>query len=211
VSNPVGRLRREYTLALVLDVVGAGMALLAAGRTWQSVTLERPGLRPLAEELSGRTVDSAGTALALAALAAVVALLATRGWMRRGIGALTALVGVALVWRSSTAGAAVSASRARSLVADRFHGAVLGGAAPHVQVHPLWPWLSAGCGVLIALAGALTAGRGQRWQALSGRYETPAAAEGAAPVAGSQDTSGNPGAADLALWKALDRGDDPTA
>ena len=195
--------RGEFALALLLDLVGAGGALLVSTRTWQSVTLDRPGLLPLHLDVSGRTVDGAGTALALAALAAVVAVLATRGIPRRVIGALVVPVGAGLVWRAVTHRDAVSAARARSLLQSHQHGAVLGDVPPHVVIHAAWPWLAAVAGLLVALAGLLVAVRGGRWQGMSRRYQAPS---GLPADATSADGSG-----DLALWKALDRGDDPTA
>jgi uncharacterized membrane protein (TIGR02234 family) len=74
----------EYGAALVLDLVGSAGALLIAARSWQHVVTPRPA--PLGRDvlaLSGRTVDSAPTALALVALAGVVAVIATRGSLRR--------------------------------------------------------------------------------------------------------------------------------
>ena len=70
---------------------------------------------------------------------------------------------------------------------------------PQVTVHPLWPWLSASCGLLVAVAGLLIGARGHAWAGLSARYD-------AAPADSSPPQPG-----DVALWNALDRGDDPTA
>jgi uncharacterized membrane protein (TIGR02234 family) len=189
--------RAELGLALLLDLLGAGTALLISTRTWQTVMVDRAELVPVTVHLTGRTLDGAGTALAIAALAAVVALLATRGVARQAVGALLAGVGIAMIWRAWAAADAVGAARARSLVRQEHRGVVLGDAPPSVTVQAVWPWLAAASGVLVAAAGMLVLLRSRRWQALSVRYETPAAAAA---------QSG-----DLAMWKALDRGDDPTA
>jgi uncharacterized membrane protein (TIGR02234 family) len=190
----------EFGLALVLDLVGAAGALLVALRTWQVV--RTPRARPLPDDLlnlSGRTVDSASTALALVALAGVVAVLATRGLPRRIVGAVLALAGVGLVWRSLASGGAVSSSRARSLVEEHHKTVTVdAGVVPHVAVHEIWPVLSLICGVLVVAAGALIAARGHRWQGMSARYEAQPARED------------NPTKAAAALWSALDRGEDPT-
>src|SRR5579875_3882920 len=90
-----------FALALLLDLVGAGGALLLATRDWQTITTPRPSpLHADVLHITGRTVDTAPTALALVALAGVVAVLATRGIVRRVVGVVLALAGVGLVWRA---------------------------------------------------------------------------------------------------------------
>lgn len=200
------RQRVEFGATLLLDLIGAAGALLISGRTWQSVVTPRP--RPLADDLlhvSGRSLDAAPTALALVALAGVVAVLATRGWVRRGVGAVLALAGAALIWRSCTGLAAVSASRARDLVIDQ-HPQVNTSTSviEHVSVYAAWPALSAVCGVLIVVAGAVIAWRGPQWAAMSAKYEAPVR-ERAAP-----DERAQRARAHASLWRALDHGEDPT-
>lgn len=197
----------EMSGVLLLNVIGAAGALLIAGRTWQSVLTPRQ--RPLPDDLlhvSGRTLDSAPTALALVALAGVVAVLATRGWIRRGIGVVIALAGAAVVYRSGLGLSAVSARRARSLVTDHHPQISLpGGAAEHISVHAHWPVLSIVCGVLILVAGALVAWRGASWAGMSVKYETPAGQRDA------EDEQADRARAHAALWRALERGEDPTS
>ena len=202
------RSRAEFAAALVLQLLGAGLALLIATRHWQTAHVLRP--RPLADQafgLSGRTLDSASTALAVVALAGVVAVLAVRGWPRRAVGLVVAVVGVGIVWRSLAHLSAVGLDRAFQL-----HGGDrninLGGALPgsHVSAHPDWGWLSACCGVLVAVAGVLVVARGHKWAGLSAKYEAPGAR-----VAAPADAQAERARADATLWKALDEGNDPTA
>lgn len=189
---------REFALALLLDALGAGAALLLAVRHWQTIAVPRPApLHDLTVNVTGRTVDSAPTALALVALAGVVAVLATRGVVRRVVGGVIAAAGVGLVWRALAASSAVSGGRARSIVADRRSSADLTGLAPHVTTHGLWPALTVLCGVLVLAGGALVAARGHRWQAMSARYEAP-------------DEERDRARAATTFWTALDRGEDPT-
>lgn len=199
--------RAGYASALLLDLIGAGAALLVTERTWQGVTTPRPA--PLHDDLlglSGRTVDAAPTALALVALAGVVAVVATRGLARRIVGTVLVLAGAGVVWRSIGATAAVSVRRARSLVTAHHKTIDASGVAPRVSVHVLWPTLSIVCGVLILAAGALIAWRGHRWQAMSARYEARPDRVQAAPA----DEGGQRARAAASLWTALDRGEDPT-
>jgi uncharacterized membrane protein (TIGR02234 family) len=187
-----------FALALLLDLVGAGAALLIAMRHWQTITTPRPA--PLHDDVlqvTGRTVDSAPTALALVALAGVVAVLATRGIVRRVVGGVLTLAGVGLMWRAIAAASPMSAGRARSLVADRRRTVDLTGVTPHVATHAGWAVLSAVCGALVAVAGGLIAWRGQRWQVMSTRYEAP-------------DPEREQARAATTMWTALDRGEDPT-
>jgi uncharacterized membrane protein (TIGR02234 family) len=188
-----------FALALLLDLAGAGAVLLIAVRTWQTITTPRPA--PLHDDVlhvTGRTVDAAPTAFALVALAGVVAVLATRGVLRRAVGAVLVLSGLGLVWRAVVSASAVGEHRARSLVAGHHSTVDVSSVVPHVTTHGLWPALTVGCGVLVAASGVLIAWRGHRWVVMSARYE-------ATPVA-----EADPAKAAATLWTALDRGEDPT-
>ena len=188
-----------FAAALLLDIVGGAGALLVASRHWQTITTSRPApLRDDVLQVSGRTVDAAPTALALVALAGVVAVLATRGVVRRIVGVVLSLAGLGLVWRAIASAGAVSVDRARSLVSDHHPTVDVTASVPHVVTHPGWPVLTVVAGVLVAAAGALIGWRGQHWQAMSARYETPPA----------QDA--DPARTAATLWTKLDRGEDPT-
>jgi uncharacterized membrane protein (TIGR02234 family) len=190
---------RPFAVALVLQLIGAAGALLVAAPTWQTVTTPRPApLHADVLHLSGRTVDAAPTALALVALAGVVAVLATRGMVRRAVGAVLALVGAALVWRAIASAGAVSADHARDLVVSRHPTVNAAAVVPRVETAAVWPALTAACGVLVLLAGALISWRGHRWQVMSARYEAPV------------DPQQQQAKAATTLWTALDRGEDPT-
>jgi len=62
----------------------------------------------------------------------------------------------------------------------------------------LWWLVSVTGGVVLAVGGILTAARGARWPGMSARYER------SAPRKAAEDDPS-------ALWKSLDRGEDPTA
>jgi uncharacterized membrane protein (TIGR02234 family) len=188
-----------FAVALVLDLVGAGGALLVSLRHWQTVSAARPApLTDVVVQVSGRTVDAAPTALGLVALAGVVAVLATRGRPRRLVGAVLALAGLGLVWRAAASAGAISSAHARRLIADRHSAADVARVVPHVATHSAWPALTVVCGVFVALSGALIAWRGHRWQVMSARYEAPT------------DPDARRAKAATTLWTALDRGEDPT-
>jgi uncharacterized membrane protein (TIGR02234 family) len=187
-----------FLLALLLELIGSGGALLVSLRTWQTITTRQPG-RTDVLHLNGRAIDSSSTALGLVALAGIVAVLATRGVWRRVVGFVVALAGVGLVWRAIASAGAVGVTRARSLVESHHKTVSAAGVVPHVSTHGLWPVLSLIGGVLVLGAGALITACGQQWQGMSSRYEAPA------PDAAQEQTR-----AATALWTALDRGEDPT-
>jgi uncharacterized membrane protein (TIGR02234 family) len=197
--------RFEYAAALLCDVLGAGLASLISTRYWQTIVTPGAGRRDVLV-VSGRAIDAAPTALALVALAGVVAVLATRALVRRLIGALVALAGAGLIWRSVLGLSPVDAEHARQLVRQKhsrfsFSSTVV----PHVHTHAQWPVLSIACGALVVLGGLLITARGGRWAAMSARYDAPDAGHG------QDGAERRRHKADAALWSALDRGEDPTA
>jgi uncharacterized membrane protein (TIGR02234 family) len=195
---------RELGAALIAVVIGAALSLLLAGATWQTITASRP--RPAADvvtHVSGRDLEPAVIGLAVVALAGAVAVLATRGLAKRLVGALIALAGLGIAWRSALALTAVGPDRARSLLNDGLTGAGIDvNVSPHVATHPVAPVFVLLGGLLIAAGGGLVAARGREWSTLSGRYE--------APTKAAQSVRAAAPASDLAVWTALDRGDDPT-
>lgn len=187
-----------FALALLLDAIGSGAVLLLSDRSWQTVFTPQPS-RVDVLDLTGRNVDSAPTALALVALAGVVAVLATKGVVRRGVGVIVAVAGAGIVWRAVSASSSVGAERARSLVADGHRTVSVADVVPRVVTHPVWPVLTVLAAVAVLAAGVLITWRGHRWRVMSARYEAPVAD----PV---QDQT----RAATALWTAMDRGEDPT-
>jgi uncharacterized membrane protein (TIGR02234 family) len=189
--------RRLFALALLLDLIGAGAAVLITSRPWQTITVDRA--RPLGDvsvEITGRSLDGALLGLTLIALAGVVAVLATKGIVRRVIGALIALAGALLAVRALANLSAVGPVRARELVTSRKGSVGITNASiTHVTTHPSWPVLAVIAAVLIVVSGVLVVIFGGRWSSMSSRYEAPSA---------------HVAAGDEAMWTALDRGDDPT-
>jgi len=68
-------------------------------------------------------------------------------------------------------------------------------AAPEAVDELRWAWLGSVGGGLVALAGCLTIVFAHRWTGLSRKYDRSTAPSSSAP---------------LDLWRALDRGEDPT-
>nr|WP_267241271.1 TIGR02234 family membrane protein [Streptomyces sp. PR69] len=196
-TAPAGS-RRSLAAALLLGAVGAAVVLLASGQVWaEGQAAVGGGTLPL--RAKGGDVTGLPTALAVVGLAALVAVFAVRGAGRLLVAALLALSG---------AGAAVAAAlgAADRAALDEAAARTTGDLAATVQAltHTGWPYVTVAGGVLILLAGVLALRYGTRWPAMSGRYERdggPRTRSAAAAVDPDRPED---------LWKALDRGEDPT-
>jgi uncharacterized membrane protein (TIGR02234 family) len=194
--------RARFGVVLGLVALGGAATLLVSGRAWQTLTVPRP--RPFADEIvdvSGRTLEPAGAALGIVALAGVVAVLATQGIARRAVGGLLAGAAVGLAWTAIAGLRPVSAARARSLIADARRDTGVDTARPlQVTGHSAWAMLALACALTVLVAGVAIMLWGHRWGALSKRYEAPA-------VRAGDDGGRSP----ALLWNDLDRGRDPTS
>jgi hypothetical protein len=181
--------RRELVIALLLCLAGAALAFYAAGRTWVVEVVSRPAPLPvLRTERTGGGLVPWVPALAVVGLAGTGAVLATRGRLRRLLGALLVLIGLGVA-----------------------AGGGYGLAAPRGPLGPTAPVLCLVGGLGLAAGGALTAVRGQRWPGLGARYESPRRAQDPASAAGRTGGPGGlEGRSTSAAWDALDRGEDPT-
>ena len=82
-------MRREFVLVLLAGAVGAGLVVLAARQAWAHAIFTPP--RPLPAQdiaVTGQQLVPLASALALAALACLAAVIATRSALRRGAGVL---------------------------------------------------------------------------------------------------------------------------
>ncbi|MGH3195056.1 MAG: Trp biosynthesis-associated membrane protein, partial [Streptosporangiaceae bacterium] len=83
--------RREFTLVLLLGAAGAGLVVFAVRQAWAQAVFTPPHPLP-AEDISvtGQQLVPLASALALAALACLAAVIATRSAVRRAAGVLLA-------------------------------------------------------------------------------------------------------------------------
>ncbi|MFC9732084.1 TIGR02234 family membrane protein [Streptomyces roseolus] len=190
--------RRSLALALLLGALGATVVLLSAGQIWAEGTASVAG-GTVPVEADGGTVTGVPTALAIVGLAALVAVFAVRRTGRTLVAALLALSG---------AGAALAAflGASDSAALDAEAARISGDTAAAVAglTHTAWPYVAAAGALLILLAGLFALRYGKSWPAMGGRYERSGAPRSARrPAAGDPDRPED-------LWKALDRGEDPT-
>ncbi|WP_203185635.1 TIGR02234 family membrane protein [Streptomyces pratensis] len=191
--------RRSLAAGLLLGAAGATVVLLASGQTWaEGEAAVGGGALPLSAD--GQDVTGLPAALAVVGLAALVAVFAVRGAGRRLVAGLLAVSGLG-AGLSAYAGASDSAALNERAAQTTGNTA----ATVHALSHTAWPYVTAAGGLLILLAGLLALRYGSRWPAMSGRYErggTPRPRK-AARTAPDPDRPEE-------LWKALDRGEDPT-
>ena len=225
--------KRQYSYALLAGAVGAVVVLFAVREQWAQAVFSPPKpLTPEVVNVSGTDLVPVAGGLGLAALAALVGVIATRGWVRRAIGALLAVFGAG-------AGAAVltgvSAQTVLSVAVGKVaspESAALSGAAGSTTSgssgasalvltgdngHAIMtsaPWQVAVIigALLIFAAGVATALRGQDWPVMSARYDAPVGrAEPAAAQARPSGAGRGQRAADAAsMWESLNGGEDPT-
>jgi uncharacterized membrane protein (TIGR02234 family) len=199
-AGPTGeaaaRRPRDFGYAILLCLAGAGLALLAATRTWTVEVTVR--LAPLPVQHTDRTGGALLPwlpPLALVGLAGAGALIATRGNVRRALGVLLLLLGLGLA-----AGGGYG-------VFDATDAGVSG-------ARVAWPVLCALGGLLLAAGGVSALLRGHRWPGMGARYERPVRGAGHQradrPTAGiPPKKAGSGSVTSTQAWDALDRGEDP--
>ncbi|WP_424856207.1 TIGR02234 family membrane protein [Streptomyces sp. SAI-170] len=190
--------RRSLALALLFGALGAAVVLLGTRQRWSEGTATvAGGAFPLTAK--GSDVTGVPAALAIVGLAALVAVFAVRKAGRLLVAALLALSGAGTI-------AAALAGASDSSALDEQAAQVSGDTSATVGslTHTAWPYVAAVGGLLILLAGLLALRYGRQWPAMSGRYERTGAPR---PRRDRQTTDPD---RPEDLWKALDRGEDPT-
>ncbi len=178
--------RRELAAAVLACVVGALLALFAATRVWvEQVHVQSAPLPPLHLRHTGTSEVPWLSALALVALAGAGALLAARGGLRTVLGAVVVLAGLGVLAGGGYGMASVA----------------------HVRMY--WPLACVLAGLLICVAGVLAVARGRTWPAMGARYERPGPVAPLSPAEDQVQRIG-PSPSDVAMWDALDRGEDPS-
>lgn len=188
---------------LVLAVVGCAVAgaivLFAAGRRWVRYVVVGGG--HASGGPTGHDVAAGSSALGLVLLAAVVALPATRSWLRRAVGFLVVAAGAGAI----ALAADVLADPAGAASGSRYVGVSSFSADPTLRTQATgWPWVDVCAGVLSLAAGGFAMLRSGGWPAMGRRYESGGRSAGPRqPASGSSSDASS-------MWDRLDEGDDPT-
>ncbi|MFI6283676.1 TIGR02234 family membrane protein [Streptomyces sp. NPDC051018] len=196
-ASAADRSRRSLGAALFLGAVGATVVLLASGRTWAEGTAALAGGK-LPLEADGGDVTGVPTALAIVGLAALVAVFAVRRAGRLLVSALLTLSGAGAAL-TAYLGAFDRAALDEKAAESTGDSAATIGALTHTP----WPYVTMAAGLLILLAGLLALRYGRLWPTMSGRYERDGSPRSRRAPAVDPDRPED-------LWKALDRGEDPT-
>ena len=188
---------RLYVPVVLATLATGGLAFFSAGRTWAEADVKAEGLASATIAVSGADAQPLVSALAIVVVTAALAILAAGPRLRRVVGALTivvAVVAVAVVPRSGSNALddAISSAAQKS---PAYTGPASLGDVSYVH----WDLLAISAFVVALVLGGVTVRLAPQWPTMSSRYDAPTSR----PVA--DDPSGTD------MWKAMDRGDDPTA
>ena len=227
-------MRREFALVLLLGATGSGLVVLAARQTWAQAIFVAPHPLPAQDfSVTGQSLVPFASALALAALACLAAVIATRSGLRRAVGVLLAVLGAgpaaaaAAGVRASAVLAAARASASSGTLGgsttsgtspgDASHAVVILGSSGHaVMAGAPWRAVAVIGAVAIILAGLATAARGPRWPVMSARFDRAPGGSGGMVPPGRGGFRGDNGFAPpdqhsaATMWESLSRDIDPT-
>ena len=215
---------RQFALALVVCAAGAGLIVLAVRQAWAHAVFTAPPPLPAQDiTVPGQQLVPLASALAIAALACLAAVIATRSWARRAAGVVLAMIGAGSVVAAAVpvrASAVLAAARAQAASGPpggsttsgtssggTAHVLIIAGAAGHAVMAGT-PWRAAAVcgGVAIILTGLATAWRGPRWPVMSARFDRERTG-----TAGAKRARAGIGRTDSAtIWESLSRDVDPT-
>ena len=209
-------MRREFGLVLLLGAVGASLVVFALRQTWAHAIFTPPHPLPAQDiPVTGQQLVPLAGALALAALACLAAVIATRSVVRRVAGAVLAALGAgaAVAVGAGVRASGVLATAQANAAAGALGGSTTGGTSPGGASHAVviagspgqavmtgapWHAVALGGAVAIVLAGLATAWRGPRWPVMSARFDRP----GQRPRQRAADSA--------SMWESLSRDLDPT-
>jgi len=187
--------RRELVFAVVGCAIAGAVVLFSAGRRWVHYVVLGGG--QVTGGPTGHDVAAGTSALGLVLLAAVVALPATRRWLRRVVGLVVVAAGAGTI----ALAADVLADPKAAVTGSRYVGVFSFSASPNLSLRATgWPWVDVCAGVVALVAGGFALLRSGGWPAMGRRYESGRAAQRSS---GSQADASS-------MWDCLDQGEDPT-
>jgi uncharacterized membrane protein (TIGR02234 family) len=189
--------RRLYAPVVLATLAVGGLAFFAAGRTWARADVKAEGLASARIAVSGTDAQPLVSALAVVVVTAGLAILAAGPRMRRVVGVLTVVVAITAAVLVPRSGSSTLDDAVRS-AAEKSPAYTGPSSLGDISYAP-WDLLAIAAFVLAVVLGVAMVRYAGRWPTMSSRYDAPSARRTRA------------GASDGDMWKAMDRGDDPTA
>jgi uncharacterized membrane protein (TIGR02234 family) len=196
---------RTIRLAQLLLIVASLVLWIASRLTW--VVLESfDGLgQPKTVTLSGGQWSTAVLPLALLLLAAVVAVLAVRGWPLRGLAVLVALASAATAYLAISQWVVPDVAVRAADLAQIPVASLVGSQRQYVGA--MLTLAAALCTLVAAVLLMRSAATGR---AATAKYVAPAARRSAARSGDAEATLAGGAMSERMIWDALDEGRDPT-
>lgn len=182
------RPHREYGGAIAACLLGAGLVLLALHQHWARVYYKAPAPLPSGSlSVSGQSLLPAAGALALAAIACLAAVVATRGLARQVAGLVMAALGA---WLTVVLGGSVNVLAAAGQGGpgglggpvpggnSAISGNSSGGGVPLIGTvsnvgwdGQAWRQAAMSGAVVVIMMGLITIWRGRSWPVMSARFD----------------------------------------
>jgi uncharacterized membrane protein (TIGR02234 family) len=185
---------RLYGPTLLIGLAGAVAVVVGTARPWAEISGSVRAVPVVHASVDGASVAPLAAALGYVVLAGFGAVVATRGTVRRAIGVAVLVASAVVVLVAIAVPSDVSAALHSALRAKGYPG---GGVVS--ERTSAWRWVCLGGAFLAGLSGATVAALGSQFAVMGARYDAPSA--GPDESAERDDTE---------MWRAIDRGDDPT-
>ena len=165
-TKPARSATREYLIILVVIAAASAIAWWATSATWaiseQAMLGDATGQYTQAvtqRSLGAAALAPVAAAMPIVGFAGLAGVIGSRRWVRRIIGAIVVIAGVALVWAGASTTLTLQVGNT-----NQSSGVI-------VSVTPIYPILTALAGLALAMGGLLVVVRGSQWPTLGANYE----------------------------------------
>jgi uncharacterized membrane protein (TIGR02234 family) len=192
--------RSWYGPTLLAGLAGAGAVVVGASRPWVIGSATTPGLPVVRAGVDGASLAPLAAALGYVLLAGFGAVIATRGWGRRIVGAAIVVAALVIAIQALVVPADVGDALRNALRAKGYPGA--GGIDEHISG---WRWVCLAGALVAAISGSLVVRLGSEFAVMGARYDAVSALRDGADAPNRIENH-----SETDIWRAIDRGDDPT-
>jgi uncharacterized membrane protein (TIGR02234 family) len=190
----------KYGPTLVVGLAGAMAMTVGVAKPWVTATARQSGLPQIEVTVSGANLAPLSGALGVVVLAAFGAVVATRGWVRRGLGVLIVLASLVVLVSALHPPGATGALEDALTTKGWTGGAYDTGTA-------VWRWLALVGSVASILAGLAISLYGGRWATMGAAYDAPGRPQDAVPKRQRDPVASS----EADVWREIDEGRDPTS